>query len=118
MEAKEFDFDFPRGDTCPVKFNLVDGDKNPLTPTATTEIYFTLKKNYNKTDYILQKKLTTGDLTIVDGVCTFTLTHQDTMILPYGKYVYDVQFKDGNYVKTILIGQIELTDEATHYANE
>ena len=118
MEPLEFDFSFPRGDTCPVSFNLTDADGEALTPTSATEIYFTLKNNYNETSFILQKRLSTGAITVVDGLCSFTLTHADTAALSYGKYNYDIQLKENGYVKTLVIGEIELTSEATHLANE
>ena len=118
MEAKEFDFEFPRGDTCPVSFSLTDANGEPLVPTETTEIYFTMKKNYNTANVILQKRLSTGAITVTDGVCSFTLTHQDTALMNYGKYNYDIQLKEGLYVKTLVIGEITLTNEATHLSNE
>lgn len=55
MEAKEYDFEFPRGDTCPVKFDVVDNNGNALDLSTVSEIYFTLKKNYNTATAILQE---------------------------------------------------------------
>lgn len=117
MEAKEFDFEFPRGDTCPVSFDLTDSEGNALDLT-TAEIYFTVKKNYNVSQYILQKKLSTGDITISGTKGTLLLEHNDTAELSYGSYVYDIQFKDGSYVKTLVLGTITLTNESTHKVNE
>lgn len=118
MEAKEFDFEFPRGDTCPVKFDVVDKDGNPIDLSEITEIYFTLKKNYTTPVSLLQKKYTTGGITVENSTGSLVLTHQDTALMSYGKYVYDIQIVSGDYVKTIVLGEITLTNESTHYANE
>ena len=118
MEPIEYDIEFPRGDTCPVSFSLNDSNGEPLEPTAQTEIYFTLKKNANTTTALLQKKLSTGDITITNGLCSFTLEHTDTASMNYGKYFYDIELKEGTYVKTLIIGNITLTNEATFITNE
>ena len=117
MEPKEFDFEFPRGDTCPVSFDITDTNGNTLD-LSTAEVYFTMKKNYNVSQYILQKKKSTGDITISGAKGSLLLTHNDTAELSYGSYVYDIQFKDGSYVKTLALGTITLTNESTHKVNE
>ena len=117
MEAKEFDFEFPRGDTCPVSFDITDKNGNELDFTN-TEVYFTLKKNYNTTSYILQKKKSTSGITIEGKKGSLVLTHNDTAELNYGNYVYDIQIKSGDYVKTLVLGTITLTNESTFKANE
>lgn len=117
MEAKEFDFEFPRGDTCPISFDITDKDGNQLDLTN-AEVYFTVKKNYNTSIYILQKKKSTGDITFNGTTGSLTLTHNDTAELSYGKYVYDIQIKSGSYVKTLALGEITLTNESTWKTNE
>lgn len=117
MEAKEFDFEFPRGDTCPVSFDITDKNGNELDLTS-AELYFTLKKNYNTTSYILQKKKSTNEITVDGKKGSLVLTHNDTAELNYGKYVYDIQIKSGDYVKTLVLGTITLTNESTFKANE
>ena len=116
MEPKEFDFEFPRGDTLPITFDFKDVLGNELTELD--EIWFTLKKSYSANDFILQKKLTTGQIEKVDGGFAFEISHKDTASLPYGKYVYDIQIKSGTYYRTAYIGQITLTNEATFISNE
>lgn len=118
MEPKEFDIEFPRGDTCPLCMTLKDSDGNVLIPTEGDEIYFTVKKNYTTQDVVLQKKYSNDDFEVVDGVIKFVLSHSDTASLAYGSYNYDVQFKSNDYVKTILKGSITLTEEATWINNE
>lgn len=118
MEAKEFDFSFPRGDTCPIEFELTDNTGNELNIDDSTEIYFTIKKNYKTSDTIIQKRLSRGEIQVNGKICTLIINHADTINMNYGKYKYDIQFKSGDYVKTLAIGEIELTNEITHYCNE
>ena len=117
MEAKEFDFEFPRGDTCPISFDITDSEGNELD-LSTSEIYFTMKNNYNTANYIVQKKKSLGGITVNGKQGSLVLTHDDTAELNYGKYVYDIQIKSGTYVKTLAIGQITLTNESTFKSNE
>lgn len=118
MEPKEFDIPpFARGDTIPISFDLTDKNGNELNLDE-AEIYFTMKKNYNKADYIVQKKLSTRDIEINDTTGNFILQHNDTAELKYGEYVYDIQFTSGDYVKTLVRGTITLSEEATHKVNE
>lgn len=118
MEPKEFDLEFPRGDTCPLEFSISDSAGNILTPQEGDELCFTLKKNYKTKDAILQKKFSQGDFEIEDEIIRFFLYHEDTAELKYGTYYYDIQLESGDYVKTILKGSIELTEEATWLENE
>lgn len=118
MEAQEFDFEFPRGDTCPIQFTVKTKDGQDVDLAQATEIYFTVKKNYNTSTAILQKKKSTGDITIDGSQGKIFLTHNDTKELSYGAYVYDIQITSGDYVKTVVLGTITLTNESTHYANE
>ena len=119
MEPKEFNFEFPRGDTCPIKFNVTSKQTGEGIDLSTLdEIYFTVKKNYSVSEALFQKKKSLGEIQIDGSNATVILEHDDTKLMKYGDYVYDVQIKTGTYVKTILIGTFTLTNEATHYANE
>ena len=117
MQPKEKDFEFPRGDTCPLSWTLTDYFKNELD-TSTAELYFTFKNNRNVTNYIFQKKKSTGDITVNGKDCSLVIEHNDTAELGYATYFYDICIKSGSYVKTLAIGYITLTDEATFKANE
>lgn len=117
MEAKEFDIEFPRGDTCPISFDITDANGNTLDFTG-SEIYFTMKKNYTVQTYILQKKYSDGDIEIDGSKGKIVLEHDDTAELNYGSYVYDIQVKSGSYVKTLCLGTITLTNESTWKTNE
>lgn len=117
MAAKEFDFELIRGDTTPVKFDLCDYNGNPIDLTN-AEVYFTIKKSPNTSEVILQKKKSTGDITFSGITGVLTLNHDDTSELSYGTYRYDIQIKSGSYVKTLVMGNIELTSEITWKSNE
>jgi hypothetical protein len=117
MEPKEVDFEITRGDTTPIVFDLKDYVDNALTKFD--EIYFTMKKNTNTQEFILQKRLTRGQIEQVDDEnFAFELAHKDTASLAYGNYVYDVSVVSGTYVATPYIGTITLTKEVTFISNE
>lgn len=117
MEPKEFEIELPRGDTCPIFFELTDNEGNELN-SKDFEIYFTLKKNFNKEEFLLQKRYSRGEITVDGKNVNLILSHQDTANMKYGKYNFDIQFSSGDYVKTILIGSIKLTKECTFLKNE
>lgn len=122
VEPKEVDFEFPRGDTFVFGFNLLDANKEPLNLTPdSAEIYFTVKKNENTSDVILQKRFSRNEILRDeerDGVYYCTLEHNDTADLKYGVYGFDVQTVIGDYVVTNIIGTMTLTKEYTHKSNE
>lgn len=118
MEPKEYDREFPRGDTCPLEFELIDENKNPIELGIGDELYFTVKQNYNTQNAIFQKKYSNGDITVENGQCSLIINSSDTNTLNYGTYVYDIAIKSGDYRKTVCLGQITLTNEATFVGNE
>lgn len=114
MEPKEFDIEFTRGDTCPLKFSLVDNEGNVLTLTASDELYFTVKDNFNTTTVKLQKTYGEGDITIEeDGSYKLIIESEDTNNWNYGSYVWDLELISGDYTKTVAIGTLTLTNEVT-----
>lgn len=123
MEALEVDFEFPRGDTPPISFKITDLDLESLDLEG-AEIYFTMKKNANISNYILQKKYSTGEITIEDNLGSFVMEHEDTANLKYGTYWYDIEImlpRENTikpYVKTLAVGNITLTNESTFISNE
>ena len=118
MEPKEIDIEFTRGDTCPLKFNLLDNDGNELDLTTTDEMYFTVKKNFNTSTVLFQKKFTEGDIEKDDDGYKLTLTPDDTATLNYGSYVFDICIKSTDLVRTLAIGTLTLTNEVTFKSNE
>lgn len=114
MEPKEFDIEFTRGDTCPLKFSLVDNEGNILTLTSSDELFFTVKNNFNTTTNKLQKKYSTGDIVQEeDGSYKLIIEAEDTANWSYGSYVWDLELVSGDYTKTVAIGNLTLTNEVT-----
>lgn len=112
MEPKEFELEFPRGDTCPVSFELTDADGNELS-SEDLEVTFTAKKNYNTEEIVFQKKLSEGNIVLEGKNGHLVIEHKDTAELKYGSYVYDIEFRSGDYYKTLVIGTFTLTNEST-----
>lgn len=114
MEAKEFDIEFPRGDTCPVKFTLEDMEGNILILGSSDELFFTVKNNFTTTQVKLQKKYSTGDITQEeDGSYKLIIEAEDTNNWKYGSYVFDICLVSGDYTRTVAIGNLTLTNEVT-----
>lgn len=112
------DFEFIRGDTFRFKFKLLDANKNILQLTSGDEIYFTVKTNYDKSNFELQKRFSKGEIVQEGDYYYITLSHSDTANLKYGNYVYDIELKSGELVKTLITGNITLSKEVTHISNE
>lgn len=80
-----------RGDSADIIVNITDANGDIYTPAEGDVIKFTLKKNCNTSDIIIQK-------TLVNSV--ISLQPADTKDLPYGTYYFDVQLTtagDGVY---------------------
>lgn len=111
------DFEFTRGDTQFIQFQLKDGMENPIELTLEDNLYFTVKQNRNSKKILIQKKYP-DTIQYVDGYFYFTLESEDTSNLPYGTFQYDIELKSGDYVKTLGLGTISLTDEITFKEDE
>ena len=104
-----------RGDTKALKFQRKS--EGQVIKTVADNIYFTVKKNNSTNDVIFQK--TINDMTFDDeGFYHFTINPIDTNNLSYGEYVYDIEVKIDNYVKTIAQGTLSITKEVTFASNE
>lgn len=114
MEPKEFDIEFTRGDTCPLKFTLLDKEGNILALTSSDELFFTVKNDFNTTTTKLQKKYSTGDIVQEeDGSYKLIIDSEDTDNWKYGSYVWDIELVSGDYTRTVAIGNLTLTNEVT-----
>lgn len=111
------DFEFTRGDTFQFRFQVQDKNGEVLDLDKGIEIYFTVKKNRNSKDVLIQKRLNHG-IVLHDGFYYVRIEADDTNSLGYGMYNYDIQFKQGDVVKTLTLGTISLTDEITHKGDE
>lgn len=83
-----------RGDTSRFEVEVLDKTGEKYNLQEEDELVFTVKKN-TSTDITILKKQILGD--------TFTLTHDDTKKLDYGKYVYDIQLTQSNGDVTTVI---------------
>lgn len=109
---------FARGDSFIKGFQLRDNTTQAPITQEFDEIYFTMKRNYIKNDFVLQKTLSDGGI-VADGEGHYTLTilPDDTASLPFGEYDCDIELDRGDFVKTFF-GTITLTKEATHATNK
>mgnify|MGYP003429659358 FL=1 len=71
-----------RGDSADINVKITDANGDIYTPAEGDVIKFTLKKNCETSDIIIQK-------TLVNSV--ISLQPADTKDLPYGTYYFDVQ---------------------------
>lgn len=122
-----------------VKFNFYIGDTYTRDFIITgyssdiDEIFFTVKKNVDDKNYVLQKTLNNG-ITLVDvtydtdGTTILSRTYnllinaEDTeTFTPESEYVFDIEIvtdETPDLKKTIMTGTIELTNSATRNYNE
>ena len=107
----------PRGDMRPVSFMIRNCDQ-PVAAEEISDIYFTVKLDFNITDYLFQKRLSAGDIDLIDdGSYQFVIEPEDTDALKFGRYVFDIEIV-GPDIKQTFIGDLVLTNEATHKSNE
>lgn len=113
------DLEFTRGDTQYVKFQLKDAEGKVIKLGSEDNLYFTLKQNSNSKKVLFQKKYPeTIKINGSDGYFYFVIESEDTSLLSYGTYEYDIELKSGTYVKTLGAGTITLTEEITHREDE
>ena len=113
------DFEFPRGDTKKFKFQIKDVDGNILTLSGTDQLYFTVKDNSRTSSVLMQKKIGSGiTYNPEDQYYYVTIDPTDTNSLDYRSYGYDIELKSTNLVKTLVTGEITLTEEYTFSSNE
>ena len=111
------DFEFIRGDTQYIKFQLKDGEGNPIQLTDDEKLYFTVKQNQNSKEILIQKRYPL-EITFSNGYYQFELSSKDTSKLAYGTYQYDIELKINEFVKTLILGTMTLTDEITFQGDE
>ena len=105
----------PRGDIRNVKFCVRSGDQ---MRTDFTEIFFTVKNTARAVNFIFQKKLTDGDITLgEDNYYHMVIASADTDAMDYGSYRFDIEVV-GEGIKQTTVGTLKLTDEVTFATNE
>lgn len=111
------DIEFTRGDTQFLKFQLKDLEGTLIELADEDKLYFTVKQNQYSKKILIQKKYP-DSIEYADGYFYFTLNSSDTADLGYGTYQYDIELKSGDFVKTLGLGTITLTEEITHRRDE
>lgn len=104
-----------RGDLQEIEFEIVDDDGEPVG--GIDEIYFTVKETYNKSEMLMQKRLSTGEIVEMDGTYHFTIEPSDTDNRGFNSYPFDIEIVGAGLKKTFL-GKLYLEHEVTHASNE
>lgn len=106
----------PRGDIRQVAFSV--SNDGAETGIEITEIFFTVKKQYEDKRYLFQKRLSNGTI-IKDeaGNYIFTIEAEDTDNLDVDEYVFDIELV-GEGLKQTTVGKLVLTNEVTRRCNE
>ena len=82
-----------RGTTLNLSATRLDEDGVVISAKATTAL-FCVKKDWTDEQALITKTL--DDMEFADGTYSFSLKPEDTEELPYGKYVWDLTFTDGD----------------------
>lgn len=115
----------PRGDTELVRF-LVNDRNNAPVDIDFTEIFFTVKKSVNDSEFLFQKKLSAGGITKLGfGDYQIKIDPSDTDSLAFNTprfpaYVFDIELcYEGNFdLKQTFVGDFVITPEVTYSVNE
>lgn len=106
-----------RGDIETQRFFIYYTEDEICTSTI-NEIYFTVKSSFENREYIFQKRLTNGDITLLDdGSYQFSIMPEDTNNMDVGRYVFDIEVV-GDGIKKTWVGKLILTNEVTYAENE
>lgn len=73
-----------RGDTLRASLIITSCNGEPYTPIEGDSIRFAMKKTYDRTEPIILKNIPIDSMQLV-------LNPEDTKMLDYGKYVYDIE---------------------------
>lgn len=93
---------------------LTDADGADYVLQTGEKLIFGIKKNYNDTDYLLKKILTSENATNTTGVYTLTLVPDDTANMSCDQYCYDIGLQSGNdYYSVIDCSHFKLTHNVT-----
>ena len=111
--------EFARGDSFEKGFLLKNKSTGqPITETY-DEIYFTVKRNHAESDFVFQKRMTTGGIqSDGDGHYTLFILPEDTNGLTFGDYDCDIELRKAPSYKRTFYGRLKLAREVTHYNNE
>ena len=97
-----------RGDTF--SFDVVLAD---LDGETVSSIYFTAKKKATDNEAVFQKTLGDGITPMEETTYRVRVAPEDTKTLDAGKYAYDLQIGIGNDVYTLIMGNLQITQDVT-----
>lgn len=109
------------GDNETFECEITDESDNPIS-LESTKIWFTVRKEYSDSTFLIQKKNTLAggsdsEIKVTDepnGLCEIYLLPADTKELVADTYVYDVQVSNIGYgIKTVIKNRIFLQSEVT-----
>ena len=107
----------PRGDLRQIAFTV--SVENADTVGDFDDIFMTVKRTYEHTQSIFQKRLSDGSIEKTgDADYQFTILPEDTNKLQYGKYVFDIEFVREDEIKQTFVGDLIITPEVTFAGNE
>ena len=98
-----------RGDTTAIGITVRGLDGAPM------ELYFSVKKNYNDKNYIIQKTLEDGITDDGENRYVVRIESEDTETMTFGKYVYDFEITVNNSRKTLLKGDFIVDPDVTRH---
>lgn len=92
-------------------FTPKKGDQISFTITFTTDVNFDsmemgVKKDYTDEDFVLLKTLGNGITKLDTRKYQVIITSQETNLLGFDTYVYDIRVRSGSVIKTPLSGRI------------
>lgn len=107
-----------RGDTKTIILNIYDKEDREIIVGESGQIYFTVKRDGSVKEPIIQKYIGNGIEYIENKGYVIRINPEDTNKLSYGKYKYDIEYKNGNYVITPIIDTFTIENEITFAINE
>ena len=96
-------------------FTPKKGDQLSFTITFITDVNFDsmemgVKKDYTDEDFVLLKTLGNGITKLDNKKYQVIITSQETNLLNFDSYVYDIRTRSGNDIKTPLSGRIMIKE--------
>lgn len=109
------DIKFTRGDTYRFKFQRMSKEDDEIIKVEPEEMWFTVKTSTQTESIVLQKTFKDGEITFdEENYYHIVINHDETSLLPYADYCYDIQVKlDNGDIKTIAKGKFILEKEVT-----
>lgn len=102
-----YNIELTRGDTGIFNISLVDSDGEPYAPAEGSSLRFAMSKKYGSTasEVLIDKQIPIDTMQL-------EIEPQDTKLLSFGTYLYDIQFTDEyGRVSTVVMANFKVTKE-------